>query len=517
LLHWDARRGRSDLPDAVADFLETPIGLAWLHRLVLAAVFVMTLRGPEGIRLVCEFLRLSGLAEVVAASFGAVQKLTRQMQQEVVAFGQQERTRLAVGMAPKAITVCEDETFHPQPCLVAIEPVSNFVLLERYVERRDAQTWNETMAEALAGLRVEVVQSTGDEGQAIKCHARDALQAHHSPDLFHVQHSLSQGVSLPLASRVRRAAEQYDKAVRKTADVLARRDAWHAKRHGPGRPPDFDGRIERAHETEHAARQAIDEALADQQACRDAVAGLSTDYHAYRLDDGMAQSAKQLRVLLEARFAVIDSIADRAGLTERCRKKIDKARRVVDAMVDTVAFVHTEIAVRIAGLEISPAERTEVARRLVPGLYLERVAGRAKQAEERHVLRDTAERLLVPLRAAGHPLRRLAPETAEQVEDVARLCADLFQRSSSCVEGRNGQLALFHHGLHCLTEDKLAALTVVHNFHIRRTDGTTAAQRFFGAGHDDLFGRLVDRMPQLARPARGRSRRPYQPVSKAAA
>ena len=231
----------------------------------------------------------------------------------------------------------------------------------------------------------------------------------------------------------------------------------------------------------------------------------------------MAQSAKQLRVLLEARFAVIDSIADRAGLTERCRKKIDKARRVVDAMVDTVAFVHTEIAVRIAGLEISPAERTEVARRLVPGLYLERVAGRAKQAEERHVLRDTAERLLVPLRAAGHPLRRLAPETAEQVEDVARLCADLFQRSSSCVEGRNGQLALFHHGLHCLTEDKLAALTVVHNFHIRRTDGTTAAQRFFGAGHDDLFGRLVDRMPQLARPARGRSRRPYQPVSKAAA
>ena len=35
--------------------------------------------------------------------------------------------------------------------------------------------------------------------------------------------------------------------------------------------------------------------------------------------------------------------------------------------------------------------------------------------------------------------------------------------------------------------------------------------------HDDLFERLIDKMPQLARPARGRSRRPYQPVSKVAA
>ena len=40
----------------------------------------------------------------------------------------------------------------------------------------------------------------------------------------------------------------------------------------------------------------------------------------------------------------------------------------------------------------------------------------------------------------------------------------------------------------------------MHNFHIRRPDGTTAAQRFFGAEHDDLFERLIDKIPQLARP-----------------
>ncbi|MEF8770227.1 DUF6399 domain-containing protein [Candidatus Accumulibacter contiguus] len=44
------------------------------------------------------------------------------------------------------------------------------------------------------------------------------------------------------------------------------------------------------------------------------------------------------------------------------------------------------------------------------------------------------------------------------------------QRSSSGVEGRNGQLALHHQGRHRLSDRKLAALTVVHNYHIRRAD-----------------------------------------------
>ena len=517
LRHWDRRRSRLALPKPVADFLETPSGLAWLRRVVLAAVFVMTLRGPEGIRRVCEFLQLCGLDELVATSFGSMQKLSRQMQQEAAVFGHEQRVDLSQTMPPKDVTVGEDETFHPQPCLVGIELVSNYILLERYVDRRDAKTWNEAMGEALDGLPVRVVQSTSDEGQAIKCHAREGLKAHHSPDLFHPQQDLVRATALPLASQMRKAAEQHEKAVRKTAGVVAQRDAYEKNRHGPGRPPDFAGRIEQARQAEEAALQALDQARGDQEACKDAIAGLSMDYHCYRLADGVAQSAEEVEGLLKARFAIIDEIADRVGLSERCRKKIDKAWWVIGDMVKTIAFVHTEIAVRLAGLDISAVERAEVARFLVPGLYLERVAARAQRADSRRALRTTSKGLLAPVRAPEHALQQLDPEVADEVEAVAKTCADLFQRSSSCVEGRNGQLALFHHGLHRLTDDKLAALTVVHNFHIRRPDGTTAAERFFEAKHGDLFTHLVDRMPQLARPARARSRQPYRVVERAVA
>jgi len=33
--------------------------------------------------------------------------------------------------ASDEVTVCEDETYHPEICLVALEPVSNFILLEQ--------------------------------------------------------------------------------------------------------------------------------------------------------------------------------------------------------------------------------------------------------------------------------------------------------------------------------------------------------------------------------------------------
>ena len=90
------------------------------------------------------------------------------------------------------------------------------------------------------------------------------------------------------------------------------------------------------------------------------------------------------------------------------------------------------------------------------------------------------------------------------IAHVVEQCAQLFQRSSSCVEGRNGHLSLFHHGHHRLMSRKLEALTVVHNFMKVRPDGTTAAERFFGHEPRDAFEWLVEHMPLPARPSKSR-------------
>jgi hypothetical protein len=51
-----------------------------------------------------------------------------------------------------------------------------------------------------------------------------------------------------------------------------------------------------------------------------------------------------------------------------------------------------------------------------------------------------------------------------------------YQRTSSAVEGRNGYLSQRHYANRGFSAQSLKVLTIIHNFDLRRADGTTAAQ-----------------------------------------
>ena len=54
---------------------------------------------------------------------------------------------------------------------------------------------------------------------------------------------------------------------------------------------------------------------------------------------------------------------------------------------------------------------------------------------------------------------------------------------------------------------------MAHNYHRTRADGATAAQRFFGKKPRDLFSRLLERLPDLPRPAAKRPSKTVQAAS----
>jgi len=70
--------------------------------------------------------------------------------------------------------------------------------------------------------------------------------------------------------------------------------------------------------------------------------------------------------------------------------------------------------------------------------------------------------------------------------------------------GRNGQLSLRHHSLHRISDCKLSALTTVHNFVMKNSDRTTAAERFFGSKPGNLFEFLINKIDLSGRPAQKR-------------
>ena len=93
----------------------------------------------------------------------------------------------------------------------------------------------------------------------------------------------------------------------------------------------------------------------------------------------------------------------------------------------------------------------------------------------------------------------------KELEGLVEECIQFFVRVSSPVEGRNAQLELSHRSFHQLNQRKLGALTVVHNYFLKRSDKTTAAERFFGSASRDLFEHLLEQLPMPARPAARRS------------
>lgn len=509
---WCRDVPHGDSPAGLTAFARTPEGVAWLHRMVLAAHFSITLRAAGGTRLVSEFLELSGLSAFVGVSDGAQHALNVALETAVVGVAAEQRTGLAEGMAYRQVTVCEDETFHPGICLVAIEPVSNFILLEHYAADRTAATWTAALEGACTGLAVEVIQSAADEAKALRRHAETDLGAHHSPDLFHGQHEVSKATSLALARDLRRAEAGVAAAQLQWEAERAAQQAFEARVPRPlGRPPAFETRIGAALSALVACEAERDRARQRQSEARELIRELGVLYHPYDPVDGQTQPVERVAARFTAVWTRLKGLAEAADLPERARERIMKAERLTVQWLATLAFFFATVSARVEALGLSPELETAVLEQLIPGIYLERVAARSTAAETRHRVQASSSALLDALRRPDHPLQRLAPEASAHVEQVAGACADLFQRSSSCVEGRNGQLSLHHHGRHRLSDRKLAALTAVHNFHIRRADDTTAAERFFGRTPPVLFEQILLRVPLPPRPRRRRPRPPKLP------
>jgi lambda repressor-like predicted transcriptional regulator len=461
---WLAYQERLDDHPAVVTFFQSPPGLAFLHRLVVALHQVCCEVGACGIRLVCLLLRLSGLDRFVGASYGSQQHVNQQVEDAIVAFSREENTRLAKDMPCKTISVAQDETFTGGLCLVAIDLESNYIILEQTAQGRDQDTWKSLMDKALAGLNCRVLQSTSDEAPGLLAYVANHLDAHHSPDLFHMQHELVKAVSGPLATKQRAAI--------KTVAALEAQE----------KPACSDVPM---------ARQELERISAQREQVAQSIHRISQVYHVVDLERGVRRHAQLIAADIHEQVDTIRQVALQAGLSQSCLERIDKAERVVPKMEATIAFVSRYVRQEIDRLELPPPQALAMPARLMPASYLERVA-KQQTVRAGEPLRQLAERLRAPLFEPGGALANLEPVRQQELHHQAQRLAAVFQRSSSNVEGRNGCLSLRNHQLRGLDRPrKRACLTAIHNFFLTRADGTTAAERFFGQKPRSMFAAVL--------------------------
>jgi hypothetical protein len=70
-----------------------------------------------------------------------------------------------------------------------------------------------------------------------------------------------------------------------------------------------------------------------------------------------------------------------------------------------------------------------------------------------------------------------------------------------------------YHNRRELAPGRLKALTVMHNYGITRSDGTTAAERLFGTPFPDLFEWLVEQRGELPLARKGKRRALRNPLN----
>ena len=490
---WRLWHDTLDICPHVAEFFQSGPGLAFLHRLVIACHLICVEVGACGIRLVCLFLNLTGLNRFVASSYGAQQQVNCQVEHAIVDYRQSETARLAKDMPHKDLTVAQDETFTGGLCLITMDPESNFIIVEQLAQARDQTSWNAFMVPALAQFNCRVIQSTSDEAPGLLAYVEHYLEAHHSPDLFHVQHELVKAVSGPMATKERAAYQAVSEAKEQHERLQsAPKSAGDTpEERCPGHSPKEPMRLEQAEQTLAAACREHARLAEHREQVKASIRGIGHDYHFVDLERGVRRNGRLIASDIQERIEQIRTGAQHEGLSQSCLERIEKAERVVPKMQATIEFVSRYVAQQVKQLDVAPPVSCALHAKLIPSYYLDRVA-ETRPVEGGEPLRKLAERLRAPLFEPGGVLSVLSPTTQKQLHDEAKRLATVFQRSSSNVEGRNGYLSLRSHQLRGLDlPRKRECFTAIHNFFLTRPDGTTAAERFFGQKPRSMFAAIL--------------------------
>lgn len=460
---------RPDAPGLSA-FVESPEGARALHRIVLAAVVVFGVMHGAGAGTLRLFILLAGLSDWIACSESSLRRMQARVVDAIGSWGDDTLRRLGRTMPHRELTLLLDETWKRLMILVAMDAPSGFILAEKHAESRDGAAWNEALAAAFKHLKVRVLQVVADEARGISNYARGLLGAHRASDLFHGLHDL--GAAVGALHRKLAAAE-----------AAARKAVGEAKKEARALARRLEARIE-----------VVTGRLRE----------VGDAFHPFDLRTGRAVRVEDLRSRLEQAVARFEHAAVESGLSERVIARIEKAQRLIPSWCATLSWWQCLVARTLAEHALSEPLLVVMREVVIPLRYLESVRARASHASERHRLDDLLGTLRARLSSASVWTGQPAAVRA-RLEATAAWLAGHFVRASSGVEGHNGFLSLRYHHRRALPPALLKALMVIHNYVLRREDGTTAAERFFAARHDDLFEHLVEVVVPLPRPRRRRA------------
>lgn len=426
--------------------------------------------GADKLEAFFKAIRVDKHAGLSAAS---LRRLMNQMEELLPQFQQHCEQQAATGT--RNSTVAMDETFlNEMLTLVMMDLPSNYLILEETSDDRSFESWWNKASTRLQALGINVQHAISDRAKALIKLAVDGFDCVSGADIFHAQQDISRWLGGRFGRCLKQAKAAYEKA-----ETIFQKD-----------PTDGKKRVAAAD-----AKLAYSKIQQDCEAYHQHLAGISDEIHPFSLQNNQAQRQEQVLVGLENHAQAFAKIAQSQEINDS-KQTLTKFRNQFEALAANVEFWWLWMLEIVTGLAIYEATQQWLLYRLLPVVYWHQQKQRTKNPTQRQKYKQAWELALTALQQDEFT-QTLSDSQMQHWLAQADWMARQFHRSSSAVEGRNGCLSQMYHNGRGLTEHRLRALTVIHNYGLKRHDGTTAAKRFFNQDFPDLFSWLVAEMAEL--------------------
>jgi hypothetical protein len=457
--------------------------------MVFAALYQFGLKSGVGAEALSQFFKTVRIDSHVGVSPSALRDQIAKMEILLPQF-QAECENSTTKQTRKIVAGLDETFFSDFIILVLMDLRSGYLLLEEITEDRCFDTWYAKTTPRLESLGIKVSHAISDRAKVLIKMAVTGFGCESGADVFHAQQDASRWLGARLGKRVTQAEKGLAASQAAEDKVLKK----------------ADGITSAVLEAERiSAEKTLEAARQSQQDYHENLQGIGDEVHPFSMVDNSINDAGKVVQRLEGRAQAFETIAHGQGIADN-KNTLQKLRNQFGALAVSVSFWWLWVNETLLNLGMDDIELEQwLTTTLLPVVYWHHKMRQTKNRKAKDKYRKAWESASAAFKA--HRLTATLPISEIQrwllwAENMSRQ----FQRSSSAVEGRNGCLSQMYHNGRGLDGKRLKALTVIHNYDIRREDGTTAAMRLFNTEFPDLFSWLLDRMEDLPLPRKGRER-----------
>ena len=449
-------------------------------------IFVFGIKGGVGAERLSEFFHRVRLDRHVGCSPTALRRLRGQLEEAILAYQAAQQSERRPSEQRVEICAGADETFFDEVILVLMDLNSGYIVLEEPAADRSYDTWQGRVQQALEPLGITLRYLVSDRAKALVKLALDGFQCPSMPDVFHALRDLAKVLGVSFHLNLARLEDKRTQAQRTLSSLQAKGKHTGVQERFIGH---LDGQIATLRADQTRAQQGLREA--------------SYAVHPFTLSDSSRQQAASVEAALHQALEEFKTLHARHTARDNTKAVAKFTRQIPDlaALVDAW-WLWVEQSLPSQALDTTL--RGWLLERLLPAVYWQAQVDKTRMPALKNAYQEAFKHARGVLHQ--HPLTAaLSTEAFASWQAWATDWVGKFQRASSAVEGRNGYLSQANHCARGTPTQRLKVLTVIHNFDLKRADGTTAAERLFGTPFPDLFDWVVERMGALPVPRRPRA------------